>query len=74
MEGREDKGTEMAVSISTPPVPVLEDRLASKPLDLTLKLMFALFRTPCIDSNQLGIDIAMGIDHPILDLGHYHLG
>ena len=40
MEGREDRGMETAVSISTPLVSVLEDRLAFKPLDLTSELIF----------------------------------
>ena len=51
-EGREDEGIESIVSVSTPPVPALEDRLASKSLDLTSEPIFSLFRTPRTDSNQ----------------------
>ena len=52
MKGREDEGTEIAVSISTLPVPALEDELASKSLDLTSELIFSLLRIPRTDSNQ----------------------
>ena len=52
MEGREDKGMETTMSISTALVPALEDRLASKPLDLTSELIFFLFRTPHTKLNQ----------------------
>ena len=51
-EGREDEGIESIVSVSTPPVPALEDSLASKSLDLTSEPIFSLFRTPRTDSNQ----------------------
>ena len=53
IEGQEGKGMEMGVSISTPPVLVLEGRLASKSLDLTSELILSLRGTPCTDSNQL---------------------
>ena len=53
IEGQEGKGMEMGVSISTPPVLVLEGRLASKSLDLTSELILSLRRTPCTNSNQL---------------------
>ena len=51
-EIREDEGTETTVSVSTLPIPALEDRLASKSLDLTLEPIFSLFRTLRTDSNQ----------------------
>ena len=37
MEGREDEGTEVVVSVSTLAVPVVDDRPVSKSLDLTSK-------------------------------------
>ena len=41
-EGREDKGTEAAVSVSAPAVPALEDRPVSKSLNLTSKPILSL--------------------------------
>ena len=51
-EIREDEGTETTVSVSTLPIPALEDRLASKSLDLTLEPIFSLLKTPRTNSNQ----------------------
>ena len=73
MEGREDRGMETAVSISTPPVSVLEDRLAFKPLDLTSELIFPPLEPLAPSQTNLRTDTTMGIDHLTLDLNYCHL-
>lgn len=51
--GQEDEGLDTTTSVSTSPVPALDDRLATKSLDLTLELIFSLLKTPRTDLNQL---------------------